>query len=459
MGGFVRKGIAVGWLLLLATAARAGDVGSIEEMAPADFRQIVRAAKQRVFPAVVYIKCIREGYEQGKRQSQEVSGSGVIISPRGEALTNWHVVEKALEVRCLLLDGQALAARVLGTDKDTDLALLQLELPPAAPDLPHAQVNPRDHVEEGDFVMAMGAPWGLSRSVSIGIISCTRRYLPEASEYSLWLQSDCAISPGNSGGPLVNTAGDVIGLTARGQLWGGDMAFAVPADTIEFIVQQIRAHGSVKWSWTGLLLQPLRDFDRNMYFDAAEGVIVAGTESGSPAHTAGFEPRDRIVKINDVPITGLTQEDVPALRALLGRLPVGQAVQVLVDRGGTSLTLPLTPREKGAVEGTEYDCRRWDFTVKTINQFDNPTLSFHRAEGVFIFSVKEPGNAERAGLRPQDIVTAVDGREIRTLDDVRQVHTTSLAELAQRHRTVLTILRNGLLRQVVLDYSRDFERE
>jgi len=107
-------------------------------------------------------------------------------------------------------------------------------------------------MQEGDFGMAMGAPWGLSRSVSIGIISCTRRYLPDQSQYSLWLQTDAAISPGNSGGPLVKTDGQVVGINTRGVLFGGDMGFAVPAEAIRLVVPQLREHGKVNWSWMGI---------------------------------------------------------------------------------------------------------------------------------------------------------------------------------------------------------------
>ena len=121
-----------------------------------DFREIVRYATDRVFPAVVYVKCIRDNFEQGKKTSQEVSGSGVLISPSGEALTNWHVVDKAVEVRCLLHDGRAANARVVGHDKDTDLALLQLETAEGAGAYPHAAVGESAHLREGDFVMAMG---------------------------------------------------------------------------------------------------------------------------------------------------------------------------------------------------------------------------------------------------------------------------------------------------------------
>ncbi len=180
-----------------------------------DFRKVIFDAKSKVFPAVVFIRCVVESYEGGKKTSFEIAGSGVIVTPGGEVLTNWHVVDKAVEVRCLLFNGQALEAKVLGSDKDTDLGLIQLKMPAGSPPLPTAALGDSHKLTEGDFVMAMGAPWGLSRSVSMGIVSCTRRFLPGISEYSLWLQTDASISPGNSGGPLVNTAGEVIGINTR----------------------------------------------------------------------------------------------------------------------------------------------------------------------------------------------------------------------------------------------------
>ncbi len=426
---------------------------------PVDFRSVVRAAKDRVFPAVVFVKCIRESFEEGKKQSQEVSGSGVLISPKGELLTNWHVVDKATEIRCLLFDGRAMHAETVGSDKDTDLALLQLTLPDDAKPLPYAEIGRSENLEEGDFVMAMGAPWGLSRSVSIGIISCTERFLPENSEYSLWLQTDCAISPGNSGGPLVNTEGKVIGINSRGYLMGGDVAFAVPANTVRFIVERLREHGDVNWSWTGLQLQPLRDFNRDMYFEGDEGVIVAETDPESPARRAGIQPRDRILAIGGEPTTAITEEGLPAIRRLLGQLPKGEPVELVVRRGEERLTVMVTPRKKGKVEGEEYDCERWDMTVKTINQFDNPSLYFYRTEGVFIFAVKYPGNAASAGLRAQDIILKIDGQEVKTLEDVKRIHTAALENIDEDHRIVFTVLRNGLMRQVVLDFLRDYEKE
>jgi len=246
-----------------------------------DFREVIKKAKDKVFPAVVFIKCIRERYERGEKSSSEVSGSGVIISTDGEVLTNWHVVDKASEIRCLLLDGRALDALIVGQDKDLDLALLKLEKKQDTLAFPYAELGDSSTLHEGDFVMAMGAPWGLNRSVSIGIISCATRFLPTNSEYSLWLQSDASISPGNSGGPLVNTRGQIVGINALGVRWGGGMGFSIPSNTITEILPQLREHGYVRWSWTGLRLQPIKDFNKNMYFEATEGVIVSGTDPGS----------------------------------------------------------------------------------------------------------------------------------------------------------------------------------
>lgn len=424
-----------------------------------DFRRVIDESKSKVFPAVVYIRCVSENFDSGKRVVVESSGSGVIISPKGEVVTNWHVVDKAIQVRCLLQDGQALKAAIVGTDKDTDVALLQLELPANSPPLPFATLGDSKHLIEGQFVMAMGAPWGLSRSVSLGILSCTRRFLPAVSEYSLWLQTDAAISPGNSGGPLVDTNGSVIGINTRGTNSGGDMGFAIPAETVRAVVGQLRDYKKVNWSWTGLQIQPIKDFNRDMYFDGTEGVIVADTEPDSPARTAGVLPRDRIMKVNGVATNGLMEEDIPDIRRLLGLLPKGAPAKIELTREGKPLTLELIPREKGVVEGEQLDCPRWDLTLKAINQFADPDLYFHRKVGVYVNAVRYPGNASQSGLQAQDIIIKLGKTDVTTLDEARAIHKAAIEGVDKNHRMLVTVLRNGLMKQVVLDFSRDFSKE
>lgn len=424
-----------------------------------DFRDVIRKATAKVFPAVVYVRCIMEEHRSGKKETQEVSGSGVIISPKGEVLTNWHVVDKAVEVRCLLYDGQAFYAEVLGTDKDTDLAVLKLQVPGDGAPLPHAELGDSSVLKEGDFVMAMGAPWGLSRSVTIGIISCTQRYLEDHSNYSLWLQTDASISPGNSGGPLVNTDGAIMGINTLGISAGGDIGFSIPSNTIKLIVPLIREHGRVEWSWTGLQLQPIRDFDKNIYFDATDGVIVAGTDPESPASRAGIQPKDRIIQVNGTRVTALTQEDLPLIQRLLGTLPMNEEAVLKLVRNGEDKEVKFKPRRKGKVEGEELDCPRWDFTIKAINQFDNPDLYFYRKEGVFVYGIRFPGNAANANLAPKDILLMIDGQPVKTLEEVKQMHKEALEKIEEKSRVVLTVLRNGMMRVIVLNFSRDYEKE
>ncbi|OGV69938.1 MAG: hypothetical protein A3K19_02130 [Lentisphaerae bacterium RIFOXYB12_FULL_65_16] len=433
--------------------------GWLSRMDRADFRRVVQDAKDGVFPAVVFVKCIREGNEEGKRTKDQVSGSGVVISPEGELLTNWHVVDKAVEIRCLLLDGRPFSGRLLGVDKDTDLALVQLEVPADARPLPYAELGDSTTLREGDFVMAMGAPWGLTRSVSIGIISCARRFLVGNSEYSLWLQTDASICPGNSGGPLVNTGGNVVGINTRGSFFGGDMGFAVPSETIRFILPQLRRYGKVQWAWTGIQLQPLKDFNRDIYFDAMDGVMVAGVDPESPAAEAGLRPRDRIVRIGDVAVTAMTDEDIPAVRRRLGALEKGTPIALTVVRGDATLILSLKPCAKSSAEGEEVDCPRWDFTAKAINQFEDPDLFVHRKSGVYVLGVKYPGNAMYSGVAHRDILLKVDGREIQTLDDLRTAHKAALEGLPRKSKVVLTVLRGGLEHQLVLGFAQDYSKD
>ena len=243
-----------------------------------DFRQVVSEAKASVAPSVVFIRVIYNDTESGRNRKGVASGSGVIVSKDGEVLTNHHVVDKTSEIRCQLADGRSFSAKVLGKDKDLDIALLKLDMPEGT-DVPVAALSPR-RLEVGEVVLAMGAPWGLARSVSMGIVSCNDRFLEDCGDYTLWYQTDAAISPGNSGGPLVDTDGLVVGLNARGNLFG-DQAFTIPSETILEILPDLRKYGEAHWAWFGFKLQPLEDFKRNIRFDAKEGGTKVYNANGS----------------------------------------------------------------------------------------------------------------------------------------------------------------------------------
>jgi serine protease Do len=224
------------------------------------------------------------------------------------------------------------------------------------------------------------------------------------------------------------------------------------------VLEQFRKYGKVNWSWMGLQLQPLKDFNRNIYFDANEGVIVSETYPDSPARRAGIQARDRITRINGEAVTAITEEDLPAIRRKLALFAQDANVPMEVARNGQVVKCILKLQGKGKVEGDEFDCPRWDFTVKTINQFDNPDLYYHKKQGVFVYGIKYPGNAASCSLATQDIITRIDSKEINTLEEFKSAYTAAIKQIDVKHRITISVLRNGLLRQVVLDFARDYEK-
>lgn len=423
---------------------------------PIDLERVLREAKARVFPALVFVSPVVEQYEEGEKKKQEVVGSGVIVSSDGEVVTNHHVVDKAVEIRCLLTDGRVFKAELVGSDKDSDLALLRLEAPGP---LFAAELGDSDSVVEGQFVMAMGAPWGMSRSVSLGIVSCTRRFLPGLSEYHLWFQTDASLNPGNSGGPLVDADGRVVGINAMATMIGGDMGFAIPSNAVKKVVRAIREHGEVRRGWTGLQLQPLKDFKRNMFFEGQTGVIVAGVAPGSPAERAGIRSGDVILSVSGREVRGLTEEDLPEIRSLLAGLPLDKQAELRLRRGGREISAAVTPAPKGKSEGEDFDCEKWNMTVKTINRFEVPGLHYFRKQGVYVQGVKYPGNASESGLRRRDMIVKVEGREIRTLEDMKKAYERVVSDEERPKRVRLEIMRRGLVLQVMLDYSVEYEED
>ncbi len=425
---------------------------------PGDLRPIIANAKSQVFPSVVFLMPIAERYDAGKMEKAQVAGSGVIISPDGEFITNWHVVDKAVDIRCLLYDGTVAKANIVGTDKDTDLALLKLDAPGIR--FPYAELADSGKLEEGQLVMAMGAPWGLSRSVSMGILSCVNRFLPgHGGGYNLWLQTDASINPGNSGGPLIDTEGRVVGINSLGFIFGGDLAFAIPSNTVKSVSESLRRDGRVKRAWTGLHLQPLKDFEKNIFYEGNQGVLVAGVDPNSPADQAGIEVGQMLLSVNGREVRGINHEDIPGINLLLSELPIGEPVNMELRTGllhssaGETRVSVVTPMEKGLVEGDDFDCRRWNMTIKAINEFATPMLHFFKPKGVYIQAVKHPGNAASAGLKKGDIIEAIDGEPVNDFETCKKIYERIVADENREKKVVFTVSRAGLKNFQVLDYA------
>ena len=454
---FVKCMFVMGILLSSSLTPAAETLAGSDELA--DFRQVIADAKRRVFPSVVFLMPIAERFDGGKREKSQVAGSGVIISAEGEIVTNWHVVTKAVEIRCLLYDGSSYRASIIGTDKDTDLALLKIEAP-AGTVFPAAELADSSLLEEGQFVMAMGAPWGMSRSVSMGILSCVNRFLSgQGGGYNLWLQTDASINPGNSGGPLIDTDGRVVGINSLGSLIGGDLAFSIPSNTVKFVADRLRRDGRVVRAWTGIHLQPLKDFEKNIFYEGDSGVLISGVDPDSPADQAGVKVGQLLLAVNGSPVKGINHEDIPGVNQMLAELPIGGEAAFSIRQNGrnspadAATELKVVPMEKGGVEGRDFDCRRWNMTVKAINEFATPMLHFFKSRGVYVQAVKYPGNAEAAGLRNGDIILEIDSRPIDRLENCQEVYEAVINDAAREKRVVITVMRAGLKNYLVLDYA------
>ncbi|GAB3184355.1 S1C family serine protease [Hydrogenophaga aquatica] len=276
--------------------------------------------------------------DQPNNQPQSGLGSGVIVSPEGYILTNNHVVEEADEIEVQLSDGRRAGARIIGTDPETDLAILKIELT----GLPVILLGNSDLLEVGDVVLAIGNPFGVGQTVTSGIVSALGRTQLGINTFENFIQTDAAINPGNSGGALVDVNGQLMGInTAIYSRSGGSMGigFAIPTSTARSVMEAIVRDGSVTRGWIGVEPQDLTP-ELAQYFGTnnAEGVIITGVLQNGPAASAGMQPGDVISSVAGAPV-----RDVAQLLSKVASLTPGQAVDIDVQRRGQRVRLQVTP--------------------------------------------------------------------------------------------------------------------
>ncbi len=421
--------------------------------------EVIQEAKDKVFPAVVFIKPIQREFRGGKMEKVQVFGSGVIISPEGFVVTNNHVAEKATDIKCVLSDKEEISAKVVGLDPETDLAVLKLNLSErrSTAQLPFASFGDSGKLRVGELVMAMGAPHGFERSVSRGIVSSLERYF-EFAPYNLWIQTDAAINPGNSGGPLVNIRGEIVGINARTMRGAENLGFAIPSEIAKNVAERIIRDGKVTRAWTGIRLQALKDFTKSSFIEAKQGVLVAGVDEESPAAEAGLRAGDIVCSVNGSPIQGMYETDLPAVERRLAELPTGRPARFEIHRAGSAFNAEVTPTVKGKQEGEDFECKRWDLTVKEITKFSEPFLSFQKPSGVYVQGVKPSGNARASGIFPFDVILSIGDRQVENLGDVRAAYEDSLKLERGKRKILFRLMRGGYKHLVVLDFEKDTER-
>jgi serine protease Do len=408
--------------------------------------QAVLRAKNRVAPALVHIRPVKEVFAAGRREETLVVGSGFIISPDGYVVTNEHVAGKSQHVRCVLYDKSEVDAEVIGTDPYTDLAVLKLTTTKA---LPHATLGTSRAIESGQTVLALGSPHGLARSVSLGIVSVPDRYLGDQGEmvspYNTWIQTDAAINQGNSGGPLVNLRGEVVGVNARVLRGAENVGFAIPIDAAKHVIADIIAHGRVTRSWLGLSLQEMM---RKTDDPEQQGVVIADVDPLSPGHHAGIMPGDILVAINGQAVHARFEEDLPEVRTLIATAPVGSEATLRILRAGELITVTATTMEQSQIRGRELELAPWGFSGADVTPEVARQVRLATVEGVRVTGTQPGGLGAGAGLAAGDIVLKIDDEPVRNLESFHE-------QVAQRvesdqPRVLLFVKRGAVTRYVLL---------
>ena len=376
-------------------------------------------------------------------------GSGFVIDPSGFIVTNHHVIADADEVEVVFADGTKLEATVVGSDKDTDLALLKVEADRA---LPSTQWGNSDETRIGDWVVAIGNPFGLGGTVPAGIVSARQRDI-NAGRYDNFIQTDAAINKGNSGGPMFNLDGEVVGVnTAIFSPSGGSVGigFATPSSMAKNIIAQLRDSGEVRRGWLGVRIQNVTDeLAEGLRLDRPRGALVAAVTEGGPAEAAGIQQGDVILEFDGRPVTEMRR--LPAMVAETG---VGATVDVKIWRRSKEETVKVAI---GELQAEQLAAAPGDQTPEQVAPDEMESLGLalgkitpelrarfdldEGTNGVVITEVEEGGSGAEKGLRPGDIIVEVDQEEVQTPAEV--VEKVEKAKSEGYRVVTLLVLRQG----------------
>jgi serine protease Do len=349
------------------------------------------------------------GPPQGRGRRQQGSGSGFIIRKDGIIITNNHVVEDAKEITVTLTDKTEYKAKVLGRDPKTDLAVIKID---PKGNLPVANLGNSDSLQVGDWVMAIGNPFGLSNTVTAGIVSAKGRSIGSG-PYDDFIQTDASINPGNSGGPLFNEQGEVVGInSAIFSQNGGNIGigFAIPINLAKKLVPELEEHGSVTRGWLGVAIQKVTpELASSLGLSESRGALVADVTGGSPAAKGGIERGDVIVGFN-----GKKVDESSALPKIVAETAVGKTVPIEVIRNGKTKTVEVTVTrmadETAASDTTPEAAKKskWGLALRELRPEERTQLQLKDSEGVLITSVLPDSPASEAGVQEGDVIVEVN---------------------------------------------------
>lgn len=418
---------AAAWVaasLMLANLPALAQVAPVPTVVRASDAARISSARDRVLPVVVSILTVREDHRQGEPVLSVSSGSGTVVTAQGHIATNAHVTENGKSFRVVFADGRELPARLVGTDTLSDLAVLQA-LPPSPETFAHAEFASTLDLQPGDTVLAMGAPWGLSNSMSAGVVNNPRRLLVSlfddeadyedrlgadqpTGRYYAWIQHDAAIAPGNSGGPLVDLSGRIVGVNTRGTMFGGDLAFAIPGPDAGEVVRALVAKGRIERTHLGFRLRSLKGTGFR------EGVLVNAVERGSAAEKAGLLAGDRILTLQGEAVRALQPVDVPALQRRLAELPVGAAVALGIDRAGKRSDISLTAQRLPDDTVEERAFTPFGLSLAEMTPALSRRRNLDETSGLIVTGIRPGGPAAiaRPALAQGDVIRRINGQSV-----------------------------------------------
>lgn len=433
-----------GRALVLGLLVAAGAVADAPP--PAAESDRIAAALEAVRPALVQLRVVSQRFGDGRAQRFPSSGSGVVVTPRGDLLTNYHVAGHSARIQATLATGETLPAEVVAHDPLTDLSVLRL-VAEGERVFPTARLAEREP-EVGEPVLALGNPLTLASSVTLGIVSNARRVFTDfvgsriedleldgepTGLFTQWLQHDALILPGNSGGPLVALDGTVVGIN---ELGGGGVGFAIPAGIARRVLEAALGAGRMIRADLGLTALPVAKLGRGT------GALVASVDRGSPAESAGLEPGDVLLAIGGREVQVRFFEEVPELYRTIAELPIGEPVELTVERAGERLRLAATPVELEPAAGEEAEVPALGLVAQEVTSAMARARNVERGAGLLVTSLRAgtPAATAKPPVLPGDLLTRFDDRALSTLDDLGA----ALAAAADDRPAVIGLWRDGV---------------
>src|SRR5574341_2134266 len=386
-------------------------------------------------------------FGQQPPREQHSLGSGVIVDKRGYILTNNHVVEQADQIEIRLADKRKFQATIVGRDPKTDLAVVKID---AGSDLPVASLGDSNTIRIGEWAIAIGNPFGLDQTVTVGVISAVGRSDVGITTYEDFIQTDASINPGNSGGPLVNIQGEVIGINTAIVATGQGIGFAIPISMAREIKDRLIAQGRVVRGWLGVGIQELTEELASQFgVKPEEGVLVGNVMPGGPAERGGLETGDIIQEFNGTRIANVHQ-----LQREVAQSTVGSQAQVKVLRGKNPLMLTIVLGEQPAdlAAATEpappssKAADRFGLAVQDLTPDLRDQLGLKEGEGIVVSGVEVAGPAARAGIRSGEVIVEANREPVRTVRDFARI----LTRLRPGENLLLLVRRDGSSRFAVL---------